>query len=382
MYIGPGAGFAFLGTFLSLLSAVLAGILSLLLWPFRMAWLLFMRPRKAQIRKAIFLGFEGIEPAITEKLMAEGKLPNLARLREEGSYRRLRTTIPSESRVAWATFATGVNPGKHNVFDAMMPRKGESFWKILGRHAVRSTILLVPDALPPERFNGRQLSVPPTTSHPRYYATYLKKLLGSFSTEALLASALRNTRRGVVACVFGGDPQYGEMDRILGETFAHADAGTALFVLSGHGAITSGGGVNLNAWLLREGFLAHEPGSEAIDMDRTRAYACGSCGISVNRTIVSPEQARDLKNELITRLTGLAAIERVYDASEIYRGPYVRSAPDIVIAYEAPRPGVLFSNLKITTDDPGMEDIAPTVLTLFGVKAPAAMEGRPLIASA
>jgi hypothetical protein len=368
MYIGPGAGFTFLGTFLSLVSAVLAGILSLLLWPFRMAWLAFMRPRRAQVRKAIFLGFEGIEPAVAEKLMAEGKLPNLARLRDEGSYRRLRTTIPPQSRVAWATFATGVNPGKHNVFDAMMPRKGESFWKILGQHAVRSTILLVPDAAPPERFNGRQLSAPPTTSHPRYYAIYLKKLLGSFSTEAVLASALRNTRRGVVACVFGGHPRYDEMDRILGETFAHADAETALFVLSGHGAITSGG-VDLNAWLLREGY-------------GTRACACGPCGISVNRKILSPEEARDVKKELIARLSGLAAIARVYDASEIYRGPYVRAAPDIVIACGAPQPGVLFSNLKITTDDPGMEDMAPTVLTLFGVKVPAAMEGRPLIAPA
>ena len=109
MYIGPGAGFAFLGSFLSLVSAVVAGILSVVLWPFRMAWLLLMRPRRARVRKAIFLGFEGLDPAVVEEMMAEGKLPNLARL----SYRRLRTTNPALPAVAWATFATGVNPGMH-----------------------------------------------------------------------------------------------------------------------------------------------------------------------------------------------------------------------------------------------------------------------------
>ena len=39
-------------------------------------------------------------------------MPNLAALREQGRYSRLRTTFPPLSPVAWATFATGSNPGK------------------------------------------------------------------------------------------------------------------------------------------------------------------------------------------------------------------------------------------------------------------------------
>ncbi len=97
--------------------AVLAGIASAIVWPFRMAWLLLVRSRRGQVKKVIFLGFDGLDPAITEKLMAEGRLPNFARLRDEGSYRRLRTTFPALSPVAWSTFATGVNPAKHNIFD-------------------------------------------------------------------------------------------------------------------------------------------------------------------------------------------------------------------------------------------------------------------------
>jgi predicted AlkP superfamily phosphohydrolase/phosphomutase len=44
--------------------------------------------------------------------------------------------------------------------------------------------------------------------------------------------------------------------------------------------------------------------------------------------------------------------------------------------------GVLFSNLKITADNPGIEDLAPTALSLFGVEAPAGMEGRAFFAPA
>ena len=354
MYIGPGAGFAFLGSFLSLVSAVVAGILSAVLWPFRMAWLLFMRPRRARVRKAIFLGFEGLDPAVVEQMIAEGKLPNLARL----SYRRLRTTNPALPAVAWATFATGVNPGMHRVFGEAMKRSRDSFWRILGRYAVKSTILLVPGTDAAERFNGRLLADPATG----FYARYLTKLLGpAAKREQFLFSALDHTRRGVVACVFDSDR---DLDRIVGETLAHVDAKTALFVLSdgGRGLPT----MDLNAWLEREGYLS-------------RAHAAGPTGICVNRKAVSVEEARALKQELMAKLAGLV---EVYPATEIYRGPYVSEAPDLVIGYAPLTRGVLFSNLTITADEPGMEDIAPTVLGLFGVEAPAWMEGRSVIASA
>ena len=37
-YVGPGAGFAFVGSFLSLLAAFAVGAASLLIFPFRIAW--------------------------------------------------------------------------------------------------------------------------------------------------------------------------------------------------------------------------------------------------------------------------------------------------------------------------------------------------------
>src|ERR1019366_650614 len=119
-YIGPGAGFAFLGSFLTLLGGLLLGLISVLLWPFRMAWgALTGRQgyKHAKIRKLIFLGLDGLDPSLAERYMAEGKLPNLTSLREMGSFHRLRTPSPPPSPVAWSPFAPGVNPARHNMFD-------------------------------------------------------------------------------------------------------------------------------------------------------------------------------------------------------------------------------------------------------------------------
>ena len=198
-YVGPGAGFAFVGSLFSLLAAFLAGALAFLALPFRMAWRAARGAqgyRKARVRKIIFLGLDGLEPDLVEKYLEEGKLPNLAALRERGRYSRLRTTFPPLSPVAWATFATGSNPGKHNLFDFLnrslrsylpelsssrvrppsrvlrlgrwriplsrptveMRRKSRPFWSLLGDNHITSTILRVPITFPPEPFAGRLLS--------------------------------------------------------------------------------------------------------------------------------------------------------------------------------------------------------------------------------
>ena len=213
-YIGPGAGFAFLGSFLTLLTSLVLSVVSLLLWPFRMLWLLMRSKqgfRKARVKKVIFLGLDGFDPGLAERFMSEGKLPNLSRLKEQGSYTKLRTTFPALSPVAWSTFATGVNPAKHNIFDFLnrdlktyvpelasskvrpphrvwkigkwriplsrasveMRRKSEPFWTILGRHSIGCTILRLPITFPPDHFNGRQLSAMSTPD--------LRGTQGSFS---------------------------------------------------------------------------------------------------------------------------------------------------------------------------------------------------------
>ena len=587
-YIGPGAGFAFLGSFAALVLSVLAAAASLLMWPFRSAWL-FLKRRRAPVKKLIFLGFDGLDAAVTERMMAAGKLPNFTHLKELGGYSRLRTTFPPLSPVAWSTFATGVNPAKHNIFDFLnrdlrtyapelssakvtrtsveMRRKSETFWKILGRHSVSSTILRVPITFPPEEFNGRLLSAMCTPdlrgtqgtfsrfaeraadltgpegetipfrvertvliiqgrrhilrtgeytpwirikypsargivrflltsedpfalyatpvqidpespampiSHPSHYAMYLAKLLGSYATlgmaedtwglnegaidqkaflaqaasiqaerEAMFFSSLDRTSRGVIACVFDTSDRvqhmcfgqndviealYADMDRVLGETLKYIKPGTALFVLSDHGFCSFRRGVNLNTWLQREGYLVlnKESGDylAGIDWTRTRAYTFGLSGIYLNlegreaQGIVSPAAADALRTELTEKLSGLrdagtVAINAAWRAVDIYNGPYLGAAPDLIVGYaEGYRaswsaavgrvspdvfednlkawcgdhcvdpnlvPGVLFSNLAIKAENPGIEDMAPTALRLFAVAAPPWMEGAPVV---
>ena len=119
-YIGPGAGFAFLGSFVSILGGVLLGLISFLLWPLRVLYGAITGRqgyKHAKVKRLVFLGLDGLDPGLAERYMQEGKLPNLSRLREQGSFHRLRTTFPALSPVAWSTFATGVNPARHAMFD-------------------------------------------------------------------------------------------------------------------------------------------------------------------------------------------------------------------------------------------------------------------------
>ena len=149
-----------------------------------------VRPAKQRV---FVMGFDGMDPTLARRFMDEGKLPNLKKLEETGTFAKLETTQPSESPVAWASFATGVNPGKHNIYDFLvrdfqsyMPdlggvkreppkflwgwlptrkpkvtstRGGTSFWVHAGRDGIKSTILTVPMTFPPEEIaHGEMLA--------------------------------------------------------------------------------------------------------------------------------------------------------------------------------------------------------------------------------
>lgn len=67
--------------------------------------------------RVVILGFDGADAKLTRQWMDEGKLPNLAKLREQGTFSPLRSTVPSQTPVSWSTFSTGLNPGRHAIFD-------------------------------------------------------------------------------------------------------------------------------------------------------------------------------------------------------------------------------------------------------------------------
>jgi hypothetical protein len=190
-YIGPGAGFAVLSSFLGVFITIAVAILSVLLWPLSALLRSIRGPAapRSSIRRLIIIGFDGQDPALTDRFIEEAILPNFARLAREGSYRRLRTTFPSVSPVAWSSFSTGANPARHNIFDFLdrdyqtylprlssarvgqvkrfvrigryriplerpelrLLRRSKPFWSILGERRIWSTILRVPVTFP-DRF--------------------------------------------------------------------------------------------------------------------------------------------------------------------------------------------------------------------------------------
>ena len=149
------------------------------------------KPSRRAKQRVLVMGFDGMDPTLARKWMDEGKLPNLRRLAESGTFTTLRTTQPSESPTAWSSFATGVNPGKHNIydflvrdFDTYMPdfamvksqpprflwglvptrppkvtstRGGTSFWVHAGNDGVPTVVLTVPVTFPPEPVHHGEL---------------------------------------------------------------------------------------------------------------------------------------------------------------------------------------------------------------------------------
>src|SRR5262249_14199683 len=71
-------------------------------------------------RKVVILGFDGADARLVRTWMDQGKLPNLAALRDAGSFSPLQPTNPPQTPVSWSSFATGTNPGKTRIFDFLM----------------------------------------------------------------------------------------------------------------------------------------------------------------------------------------------------------------------------------------------------------------------
>lgn len=68
-------------------------------------------------RPVVIIGFDGADARLVERWMDEGELPNLAALRDEGTYAPLLPTNPPQTPVSWSTFATGLDPGGTEIFD-------------------------------------------------------------------------------------------------------------------------------------------------------------------------------------------------------------------------------------------------------------------------
>jgi predicted AlkP superfamily phosphohydrolase/phosphomutase len=230
---------------------------------------------------------------------------------------------------------------------------------------------------------------------------------------------------------------YQRMDENLKRAMEKVDSRTLIMVMSDHGFAPFLREFNLSTWLVEEGYTAvtdkdkiHESKFyNYVDWPNTKAYALGINGLYLNlkgrekRGSLAPSEANRIKAELISKLeqvvdpkTGRRAILKAYDSKEIYSGPYLDLAPDILVGYDSgyrssdeavlgqfpkgifadrtnkwaadhcmdPRvvPGTFLTNWRCTGQDPGLWDLAPSIIQAFGLKIPKEMTGRPMLETA
>jgi predicted AlkP superfamily phosphohydrolase/phosphomutase len=129
-----------------------------------------IKRRSGQLERVIVIGIDGMDPRLTQRMIQAGQLPNLAKLHTQGGFRELRTSIPPQSPVAWASFINGAGPGSHGIFDFIHRHPdhqceqpfysgaetlpGDGYWN-LGEHRVQVPIWPV-NHKPPATVLGRQ----------------------------------------------------------------------------------------------------------------------------------------------------------------------------------------------------------------------------------
>lgn len=154
------------------------------------------RPRVSREGKVIVLGLDGLDPRRISAMLAQGRLPNFARLKDRGGFAPLTSTIPPQSPVAWATFITGMDPGGHGIYDFIhrdpktylphfsiartepphrslslgswrvplsqgkveLLRRGRAFWELLSEAGVPCAIYRLPTNYPPHDCGAKQVA--------------------------------------------------------------------------------------------------------------------------------------------------------------------------------------------------------------------------------
>lgn len=140
------------------------------------------------------IGLDGADWRLLSPLIETGTMPVLAGLVKQGASGNLESTMRPESSVAWSSFLTGVNPGKHGIYGFMQQHVGEPgryeiangshiraprFWDRLAEHGITTGLIHVPFTYPPTPIDGYCISgmMTPSTEAAFAYPDSLKPYL-------------------------------------------------------------------------------------------------------------------------------------------------------------------------------------------------------------
>jgi len=125
-------------------------------------------PTSKHYPKLVILSIDGVPYGLVRRMIEQGDMPNLASFVSQAGLRKMRSVQPTVSCVAWSSYMTGKNPGKHGIYgfidrhegtyDLMFPnssaRAAEDIWSILSRADKRVFGMNVPTTYPPKPVNG------------------------------------------------------------------------------------------------------------------------------------------------------------------------------------------------------------------------------------
>ncbi len=451
-----------------------------------------IRKRRPGTRRVFLFGLDGVPHRLMEDLFSRGILQNLAAIAKGGGFLRMSTTIPEVSSVAWTTYMTGVNPGRHGIFGFVDLKPGTytnyfpnalnvrspCLWELIAREGKRAVIVNMPSTYPARQFEGVLIAGfvaidLERATHPKRLVPWLKRIDYRLDVDAAKArqdkglfledlrtslarreeaflKLMKEERWDLFAAVVTGTDRlhhflwdayeddsspyhedfldyYRRIDAMAGRLYEALDGKATFLAMSDHGFGPLRRDVYLNRWLEEEGYLAFRGEKKAsvadMDPDRTRAFCLdpGRVYIHVKRrfpsgSVLPGKAAEALADELAERLADLQfpgaggaerVIRRVYRKEELYHGPLLSSAPDLILLAEpgnnlrgaTGKPAVFdtegpFTGMH-TQDDaffladrplsaeggpaPHILDAAKTTLTLLGAEAAAQVEGRSLV---
>ena len=263
------------------------------------------------VNRCFVIGIDGATFDVIKPLISEGRLPTLSKLMDEGVYGDLRSTIPHSSIPAWPSFLTGVNPGKHGVFDFLKRTPGEyigsltnsndlrspTIYDILSENDKTNVTINVTGTFPPKKVKGCLISgfltpdgadyvYPPILKNDLESMGYwvYKDLKGILDSNQLYNEllSLEERRKDValslmkifdweffMVMIIGTDTlqhklwgenekiyhYYYEIDRIVGELIEPLDDDVNVIVVSDHGSGPTRKIFYINKWLHEIGLL-------------------------------------------------------------------------------------------------------------------------------